>query len=88
MDCGTRLPLGIYAGGVKFLLVVIVLGALVYLIVRLIQRRGFITRRAGSAGRTFPRPPERRTIAPDDDPDFLRGLDRKRRRRRQDETDT
>ena len=72
----------------KFLLVVIVLGVLVYLLVRLIQRRGFTPssgrRRSGPSA-----PPEpRRMIAPDDDPDFLRDLDRKRKHNHQDDTDT
>jgi len=71
---------------VKFLLVVIVLGVLVYLLVRVIQRRGIAP---ASRRRPATRPPEpRRTIAPDDDPDFLRDLDRKRKHKHQDETDT
>ena len=82
----TRLPGGIYAGGVKFLLVVIVLGVLVYLLVRVVQRRGFITP-SGRRVRAAP-PQQRRMIAPDDDPDFLRDLDRKRKHNHQDDTDT
>jgi hypothetical protein len=73
---------------VKFLLVLIVLGVLVYLLVRLVQRGGF----KPSSGRraTGPsRPPQqRRMIAPDDDPDFLRDLDRKRKHPHQDDTDS
>jgi hypothetical protein len=70
---------------VKFLLVVIVLGVLVYLLVRIIQRRG-ITPTSGQRPATRP-PEKRRTIAPDDDPDFLRDLDRKRKHKHQDESD-
>ena len=72
----------------KFLLVVIVLGVLVYLLVRLVQRGGF-TRGSGrrSSGPSAP-PQQRRMIAPDDDPDFLRDLDRKRKHNHQDDTDT
>lgn len=56
----------------KFLLVVIIIAVAVYLTVRVAQRRGIAppTRR--------PRQ-ERRFIGPDDDPDFLRDLDRRRR---------
>lgn len=54
---------------------VIVLGVAIYVTVRLVQQRGFElkppTRR--------PRPPERRPQGPDDDDDFLRDLDRRRR---------
>jgi hypothetical protein len=65
---------------------VIVAGVLVYLLVRIIQRRGI----APASGRRASTPPlrPRRTIAPDDDPDFLRDLDRKRKHKHQDETDT
>jgi len=70
---------------VKFLLVVIVLGVLIYLLVRIIQRRGIAP---ASGRRQSTRPPEqRRTIAPDDDPDFLRDLDRKRRHKHTDDSD-
>jgi hypothetical protein len=80
------LPAGIYCGGVKFLLVAIVMGVLVYLLVRVIQRRGLAP---GSRRRPSTRPPQqRRTIAPDDDPDFLRDLDRKRKHKHKDETDS
>ena len=70
----------------KFLLVMIVMGVLVYLLVRVVQRRG-IAPRAGHRPPTRP-PQPRRTIAPDDDPDFLRDLDRKRKHKHKDETDT
>jgi hypothetical protein len=56
----------------KFLLVVILIAVAVYLTVRVIQRRGIATppRR---------QQPPRRVIGPDDDPDFLRDLDRRRK---------
>lgn len=53
----------------KFLLVVVVLALTIYLTIRVIQRRGAGPRR--SQPRTEPR-----VTGPDDDPDFLRGLDR------------
>jgi len=84
VDTRTALPCGNYAGGVKFLLVLIVLGVTIYLLVRVIQRRGISSIRGRG---TAPGPREwRRPVAPDDDPEFLRDLERKRRRR-QDETD-
>jgi len=67
-----RCPAGIYAVRVfKFLLLVIILAAAIYFTVRVIQRRGILPQRGAD-----PRP-----FGPDDDPDFLRDLDRKRRRR-------
>jgi hypothetical protein len=57
---------------VKFLLVVILLAVVVYLLVRAIQRRGI----APTPRRDLPDP---RPSSPDDDPDFLRDLDRRRK---------
>jgi hypothetical protein len=59
----------------KFLLVVILIAIAVYLTTRAIQRRGIAP---------TPRPRPRRAepprvVGPDDDPDFLRDLDRKRK---------
>lgn len=63
-----------YPGGVlKLLLVVILVAVVIYLATRAIQRRGIApapTRRPTQ---------QRRIIAPDDDPEFLRDLERKRR---------
>lgn len=58
----------------KLLVVIVLLTLLVYGLVRLVIRRGIIP--AGSPQRPAPRPQ-----GPDDDPDFLRDLDRRRRRR-------
>ena len=49
----------------RVLLFVVVLGVLIYLAVRLLQRPG-----GSGGGRTRGKP-----LAPDDDPNFLRGLD-------------
>lgn len=56
----------------KVALVVAVLALALYLGIRLLQTRG-----NDDPGRTA----TRRPIAPDDDPEFLRDLDRKRRQR-------
>ena len=64
----------------KVLLVVLLLAAVTYGLVRAIDRRGIAGRpsRRPAGPRTGPRP-EPRVQGPDDDPDFLRDLDRKRR---------
>lgn len=59
----------------KLLLVVILVALTVYLVTRAVQRAG---------GPALPKRPQRRPeppriIGPDDDPDFLRDLDRKRK---------
>ncbi|MBZ5739297.1 hypothetical protein [Nocardioides mangrovi] len=60
----------------KFLLVVILVAIAVYLATRAIQNRG-ITPAPRRTQRRPQQPP--RVMGPDDDPDFLRDLDRKRR---------
>jgi hypothetical protein len=58
----------------KFLLVVIIFAAATYLAVRVIQQRGLMPDKP-----TLPkRQPPRKMVAPDDDEEFLRDLDRKR----------
>ena len=58
----------------KFLLVVIVFAAATYLAVRVIQQRGLMPDKP-----VLPRrQPPRKLVAPDDDEEFLRDLDRKR----------
>ena len=60
----------------KVLLVVLLFAALTYGLIRVIDRRGVAMRPKGRGQATRPRP---RPVAPDDDPDFLRDLDRKKR---------
>ncbi len=60
----------------KVLLVVLVFAALTYGLIRVIERRGGSVRPRGR--RPGPRP-DPRPFGPDDDPDFLRDLDRKKR---------
>ncbi len=50
----------------RFLLAVVLLGIVIYLAIRMLQRRG-----DGGSGHRF----GRRPVAPDDDPKFLRDLD-------------
>ncbi len=59
----------------KFLLVVVLFAVATYLLIRVIQRRGILPPSTGRPSRPAPR----RMVAPDDDEDFLRDLDRKRR---------
>ena len=61
----------------KFLLIVILLAVAIYFTVRVVQRRGLLPERRL----------ERRPFGPDDDPDFLRDLERKRRRRKPEDPD-
>jgi hypothetical protein len=60
----------------KVLLVVLLFAALTYGLIRVIDRRGVARRPKGRGQPPRPRP---RPVAPDDDPDFLRDLDRKKR---------
>ena len=48
----------------KLLLLVVLLAIAIYLLIRVIERRGLSS------------PEPHRPVGPDDDPDFLRGLDR------------
>jgi len=64
---------------VKFLLVVVLLAVTIYVVVRLLEQR---SGRGGGFGSNLRRPggPSRpgRPIGPDDDPEFLRDLNRRR----------
>ena len=57
----------------KVLLVVVLFAAATYCLIRVIERRGV----ARPVRRSRPRP-QPRPVAPDDDEEFLRDLDRKR----------
>ncbi|KQY50171.1 MULTISPECIES: hypothetical protein [unclassified Nocardioides] len=62
----------------KFILVIVLVTLAVYLVVRLVETRGALFRR-GNGGSTAK--PERRPsgpLGPDDDPEFLRDLNRRR----------
>ena len=61
----------------KVLLVVLIFAALTYGLIRVIERRGIAGRRP--RGQRPPHRPPPRPQGPDDDPDFLRDLDRKKR---------
>jgi hypothetical protein len=58
----------------KFMLVMIIFATATYLAVRVIQQRGLMPDKPSLPKR----PPPRKMVAPDDDEDFLRDLDRKR----------
>jgi hypothetical protein len=55
----------------KFVIVVLLFAAATYMLVRLIERRG--------VSRPGPSAPTQRPLGPDDDPDFIWGLNKKRR---------
>ena len=59
----------------KFLLVLVLFAVATYLLVRVFQQRGLMPKPPARPKRQAPK----RIVAPDDDEDFLRDLDRKRR---------
>ena len=63
----------------KILLVVALVAVAIYLVVRASQGGAAALGKRGPTRRP-PKPPKPRAIAPDDDEDFLRDLDRKKRR--------
>jgi hypothetical protein len=67
----------------KILLVVLLVALLIYAVTRLLEKRGGATPRR----RPGPRQAPPRVLGPDDDPDFLRDLERERRKRQEDEPD-
>jgi hypothetical protein len=71
----------------KFFLAIAVIAVAIYLVTRLIETRGHPFRRTPSTRRPLlpPRPQPGRPLGPDDDPEFLRDLNR-RRKKHEDET--
>ncbi|KRF16649.1 hypothetical protein ASG90_10295 [Nocardioides sp. Soil797] len=66
----------------KFILAILLIAVAIYLVVWLVESRGAIFRR-GSRKPAPKRPRDRRPsgpLGPDDDPDFLRDLNRKPRK--------
>jgi hypothetical protein len=59
----------------KVLFLLALLALAIYLVVRSVQGRGSVVPKRKPLQRRPPTPP----LAPDDDPDFLRDLDRKRK---------
>ncbi|MBU1800830.1 hypothetical protein [Nocardioides sp.] len=59
----------------RFLFVLILFAVATYLLIRVFQQRGLMPERPNLPKRQAPK----RMVAPDDDEDFLRDLDRKRR---------
>lgn len=61
----------------KFVVVILLIAVAIYLLVRVIERRGVSRQRPSSPPRQArPSGP----LGPDDDPDFIWGLNKKRRR--------
>jgi len=63
----------------KLLLVVFLFAAVTYAVIRVIERRNALGSSSPPGRSARPGGPARRPVAPDDDEDFLRGLDHKRR---------
>lgn len=66
----------------KFLLVIVVFAAIVYSLFWLIERRGRVKSPRPSPSRPAP---YKRALGPDDDEDFLRELERRRRKAARDQ---
>lgn len=64
----------------KLLLLLIVIAVVIYLVVRTVETRGHPFRRSPRKGPSGGRGPSR-PVAPDDDPEFLRDLNRRRKKR-------
>ncbi len=65
---------------------IILFAVATYLVIRMLQQRGALPAKpTAPPRRSRPAPP--RIIGPDDDEDFLRDLDRKRKRKRRDPED-
>jgi hypothetical protein len=78
-----RSPSCLYIGGVlKFVILIALLAAAIYHVVRVVQRGSL------RPAPRRPRPDPPRVIGPDDDPDFLRDLDRKRKRKHPEDPET
>lgn len=72
----------------KLILLLVVIAVVIYVVVRLIETKGALFRRGGGGGSNAvrrPQPPRRPTgpLGPDDDPEFLRDLNRRSRRKDQ-----
>jgi hypothetical protein len=72
----------------KFVLLMVAIALVIYLVVRVVQTKGHPFRRTTPRGRPGPlgRPGPSRPLGPDDDPDFLRDLNRRRRDKKKDDT--
>ena len=62
----------------RFLFVLILFAVATYLLVRVFQERGLMPDKPGRRPQRPHRPAKPQIVAPDDDEDFLRDLDRKR----------
>ena len=71
----------------KLFLVVVVIAVVIYAVTRLIETRGHPFRRTTPRKPLLPpgRPGPSRPLGPDDDPDFLRDLNRRRREKKDDD---
>ena len=70
----------------KFFLMIAIIAVVIYVVTRVIETRGHPFRRTAPRKPLLPpRPRPGRPLGPDDDPDFLRDLNRRRREKKDDE---
>lgn len=62
----------------RFLFMLALLAVAIYFLVRVVQARGLLSEGSPAPRRPVRRPQKPKIVAPDDDEDFLRDLDRKR----------
>ncbi len=71
----------------KFFLAIAIIALVIYLVTRLIETRGHPFRRTPNRKPLLPpRPHPNRPLGPDDDPEFLRDLNRRRREKKDDDS--
>jgi hypothetical protein len=71
----------------KFFLLIMAVAVVVYVVTRLIETRGHLFRRTSQRKPLLPpRTSPNRPLGPDDDPEFLRDLNRRRKKPQEDES--
>jgi hypothetical protein len=71
----------------KFFLMIAIIAVVIYAVTRVVESRGHPFRRTAPRRPLLPpRPGPSRPLGPDDDPEFLRDLNRRRREKKEDDS--